>query len=390
MGFGFDPRLILAADKPTETLSDLLNSRSQRQVQGATLADLAQKQQRAATLADLYRQNANAPDALPAALMGAGFGQEAYGAQDQAAQLQGQAAQRAKIIADIRAAELKQMGDAFYGVKDQAGWEAALQQAPEHYRPIIPQQFDPAIAQRFANMAIPAEKRAGLEATATEAEKRRAFETEQKELDRKNRTTNAGILAGQKAAEQDSKAATASRKNYLEGYELGPDSEPEEKEMTAIRKAQANARTITQTVAEMQGLYKKYGNATLPGPVRAKMEALSTDLMMAAKGPEMYALGVIAGPDEKLLNRVVANPTTAESTILDFVGDDQSMARLGAFRGQVLRRFDNSARSLGFHPKATATTPAKAGTKTATAKLTPEQRQARIAEIEAELAEDGE
>jgi hypothetical protein len=140
-------------------------------------------------------------------------------------------------------------------------------------------------------------------------------------------------------------------KLFLEGYDLSPEAQPSPPEMTSIRKAQANANTMTGTIAELQQLYKQFGNSPLPGPVKAKMSALATDLMLAAKGPEMYQLGVIAGPDMEILGKIVTDPTSANATALDFIGDDQSMARLTALAGQVKRRFGNSARSLGFKQK---------------------------------------
>lgn len=167
MAFGFDASIILGANKtdPTSgvrTLADLAMQRQQVQQSQATLADLLQRQQRAATLESIYRQNAGSPDALPHALMRGGYGQEAYGAQDQASQLRTQAAQQAKLVREIQDAQRKQLGELFYGVKDQSGWDGALQQVPEMYRGMIPPTFDAKVAQRLSDLAIPAEKRADL------------------------------------------------------------------------------------------------------------------------------------------------------------------------------------------------------------------------------------
>jgi hypothetical protein len=58
MPFGFDPSLIFSTARPEESLTDILNSRSQRQVQQANLTDMLFKQRQQQTLAALIQQNA--------------------------------------------------------------------------------------------------------------------------------------------------------------------------------------------------------------------------------------------------------------------------------------------------------------------------------------------
>lgn len=173
MAFGFDPSVILAGLRnqqpwdPVETFQTLGNLAAQRahqqqqqQMHQATLGYLLRKRAREQTLVELVRTHARAsPEARAQALMDAGFLDQARAEQDQAAQ-------SAKAFREGRAAEQKQVGEAFYGVKDQAGWDAALQQVPEHYRQMLPAQFDAAAAERLGNLAVPAEKRASIAATA--------------------------------------------------------------------------------------------------------------------------------------------------------------------------------------------------------------------------------
>lgn len=170
MSFGFDPSIILSgqtgaaeAKGLTDMLTSVQNAGMQRQVHQAQLADMMRKQQQEATLANIYRQHVEDQGGLPAALLGSGFGKQAFEAQDQAAQMGAQRAASAKAFREAQEAERKQVGEAFYGVKDQPGWDAALAQAPEHYRGLIGQQFDPAVAERLGNLAVPAEKRAAME-----------------------------------------------------------------------------------------------------------------------------------------------------------------------------------------------------------------------------------
>lgn len=170
MSFGFDPSIILSgqtgaaeAGGMTKMLTELQSAGMQRQVHEAQLADMLHKRQQEATLSGIYRQHVEDQAGLPNALLGGGFGKQAFEAQDQAAQMRALQATNAKAFREAQEAERKQTGEAFYGVKDQAGWDAALAAAPEHYRSVIGPRFDPDVAQRLGNLAIPAEKRAELE-----------------------------------------------------------------------------------------------------------------------------------------------------------------------------------------------------------------------------------
>lgn len=403
MGIGLDPNIILAGKQytgpdPHETARTM----AQLAESGLRQDGMRQEMAQGRSLADIYRQNAATPQNLGSSLMRGGFGKEALGVQNQQAEIGARAAATQKTKEQSEREALMFMIQPALDAKTQEdldGVHALWQRmgVPPEYAAQLPRDIEHAapIIKQYRAMAIPADKQASLDATSSEAQKKRTFDAEQKDLDRKNHTTNASIMARQKAGDAEEKKAAGNRKRYLEGFDISPDAEPSDVEMKDIRKAQANARTMTQTIDEISGIYKKFGNSPLPGPVKARMSSLSTDLIMAAKSPEMYQLGVIAGPDMELLNRVAADPTTKESTILDFVGDDQSMARLGAFRGQIDRRFGNSARSLGFMPRAKGaqSRPSGAASKPVASKpgaMSPEQRRARIAEIEAELAaEDG-
>jgi hypothetical protein len=168
------------------------------------------------------------------------------------------------------------------------------------------------------------------------------------------RAADAAQRQAEEAAKSAAKSAENQRKAYLEGYDLTPEAQPSDKEAADIRKAQAGARTMAQTIGEIENLYKQYGTEVLPGEARAKMAALTTDLMMSMKGPEMYGLGVITGPDLSLLQQVVPDPTNAQASVLDFLGGGQTLPKLSTLRNQVSSRFESSARSLGYRPKAAA------------------------------------
>lgn len=183
------------------------------------------------------------------------------------------------------------------------------------------------------------------------------------------RTQRAEATARVKAAKEDVKRNDAARAYYLEGYELSPEAKPTNKETESIRKAQAGTRTIQQTVGEIEALFKTYGTEALPTAARARMSSLTTDLLMSMKGDAMYQLGVLSGPDLEILQRVAPDPTTSKANVLDFLGGDQTLVKLQTLSSQVGRRFENSARSLGYRRAGTPTTattqsaaPARGGT----------------------------
>lgn len=397
MAFGFDPSIILSATRTQEptpnetlrTLADLAGQRQHMRQSQATLADLAQTRQREASLADIYRQGAADPVALPSLLMRGGFGAQAFQAQDQASQLRAQEAERLRRLADIQASERKQIGELFADVQDQAGWDMVFPFVPEAYRPHIGKEYDAKKAKGLKMLGIPPEQREKLAqrdeelaARTAEGAARRQAAAERDRAAAARRDAAAAAKADAAAAKDAKKGGEKTAKAYLEGFELSPEAQPSNKEVESLRAAQATINTMKQTIGKIRGLYQKYGNSPLPGPAKAQMSALTTDLMLRAKSDAVYALGVIAGPDLDLLTQLAPNVTSREATLLDFVGDDQSMARITTLGEQLDRGFANSARARGFRPKGKAA--AKAAPAKAAGGLSAEEAR-ELAELEAEL-----
>lgn len=373
MAFNLDPRIIMAgmqqgpsAVDTMRSLSDLVQGRERHQ---ASLASLLHQQQQEQMMAPLRMESERA--------------------------LAGQRA----ASAQASAAELKELGmkllrNQAAAVKSPEQYARFVSQLPQEALPVLGlgAEYDPGALEMFVGAGIPAAEQVKASVLASEAKTKREWEAEQKRLDRENRTRNAGIIAGDKRAAREDKVEETKAKAYLEGYELAPDARPGDKELSDIRGVQANTWTIKDTVAELKRLYQTHGNSPLPGPVKARMSQLATDLKMAAKGPEMYALGVIAGPDEKILDRVISDPTSANATLFDFLGDDQSLAKLEGFASQTERRFKNKARSLGFRAKGgtqAAPAPTRSGPTRPTKKLSAQEIRRQLDEIDAELAAGG-
>jgi hypothetical protein len=179
MSFGFDPSIILAASKASEgTFGDTLQQlasikaqQAQQQHAQATLGELLRKQQQEQTLADIVRSNADTPQNLPLAYRRGGFGAQADAAEDQRTQMASQEALRGKLFRENQEAHRKHVGELFYGANTAEKYAAARQELASNPDPMlaiyaakIPEAFDPAVAERLGNLAVPAEKRATIKA----------------------------------------------------------------------------------------------------------------------------------------------------------------------------------------------------------------------------------
>lgn len=167
------------------------------------------------------------------------------------------------------------------------------------------------------------------------------------------------FTAAQTEKKETREDTRASQERFLEGYNLDPEKRPTSKEVQDLRSAQTSTHVIDKTISEIEGLYKQYGTEVLPSAAKARLKSLITDLKLAMKGPEQFALGVLAGPDMELIDKVVPDPTTPRATVMHYLGgSDQTMPQLSALRGQVKRRFAEAAAARGFRPNAAAA-PAK-------------------------------
>lgn len=288
----FDPRIILAHQQYTgpdphetmRTLSQLALQRTQQQHHQTTLAGLLEQRQQEQALRGIYAQNAQSPQALPSALMAGGFGKESLAVGDQFAETDKRRADMAKAIAEYQAQEQKRVGEAFYGVKDQGSWSAARSIVPEQFRHMIPETFDGSMAQRLANLAVPAERRAQFDATAANADSERTFRAGENEKDRRNRTTNASILAGQKDAANQADDTTGLRKEINSN------------------KAVAKYRVASAELESLRELAKGKEGANDMALVFAFMKAMDPESVV--REAEYAAAAATGSPDQRMMGLV--------------------------------------------------------------------------------------
>lgn len=150
---------------------------------------------------------------------------------------------------------------------------------------------------------------------------------------------------------QQEKADKEQAKYFVDGWSLSPDARPSDKETADFRQATAQFGSMKESVEALRALYRQYGTEALPTEARARMGAIARDLQLAAKSPSAYALGVLTGPDLALLEELVPNPASAKANALDFIGSDQTLAKLEQFLTQGESRLRNTARSMGYRQK---------------------------------------
>jgi hypothetical protein len=132
------------------------------------------------------------------------------------------------------------------------------------------------------------------------------------------------------------------------------------------RTLMAGARTMLDLLGPIKADIKQFGSAHWPTERKAKLQGELTNLWLTAKGPSLYELGVIAGPDMMLLERAVGDPTGLESLIS---GGSQTLARLDAMERTIRLKAGNfvKAQNNALPPEAP---------KTPGGALTPKQTQA--------------
>jgi hypothetical protein len=311
MAFGFDSSIMLGATRTQEptpnetlrTLADLAQARAQQQHSQASLADLVRSSQQEEALRRVYQQNAGSPEAIPGALLRGGHGDAAL-----------------------------------RWLTEQATAEARKRQG-------MPQQLSPAEEQ--ARLA-----RAALEQAKADALKNGKGGKEMDPDVRDNLRARTDSI--RKKTKGSGASAGPNPLLKLDGYDLGDGFSLKPEVAEKLREAQGQTNQMTRNVDELMGLYKQYGNKVLPGPARARMEAVARNLQLMAKGKTMYELGVIAGPDMDLLNSVVPVPGSKTATIADwFSGDSggdasETMERLRVMREQLGQKFELAAKSRGY------------------------------------------
>jgi hypothetical protein len=131
------------------------------------------------------------------------------------------------------------------------------------------------------------------------------------------------------------------------GYERTGEVLPKVEEASTLRKATAQSERLVNNLKQLKDLVNKNGSFEYFGEDAETMRNLSREIQLTMKGPEMYNLGVLSGPDLRLLEQLTSDPS--------------SMSSLFTKKGTRLQQIDNqinavqsklaaSAKSMGYKP----------------------------------------
>lgn len=133
-------------------------------------------------------------------------------------------------------------------------------------------------------------------------------------------------------------------------FELTGEVKPSKVEAAKMRDALGSTRTLKGSVERLKKLVGDYGIETMPGEAKSQILSELRDLQLNMKGPAMYQLGVIAGPDMDLLNAVTGNPT--EATVNNMLtGGGGELKRLIAIGDRANAKMQAEAAARGYRPK---------------------------------------
>lgn len=151
------------------------------------------------------------------------------------------------------------------------------------------------------------------------------------------------------AREERAKAGATYGGKYFKLRGDVPPGSLDEVELRKVREASGEVADLAAAADEVKAIYQRTGGV-LTGPDAARMRSLITDMQLTAKGPSVYQLGVLAGPDMAILDTMLANPAKLDS-VLKNAGDLRDfVAEIDTFKRRVLERTASKADALGFDP----------------------------------------
>lgn len=97
------------------------------------------------------------------------------------------------------------------------------------------------------------------------------------------------------------------------------------------------ARNIADVEASLntyEGLLNQYGAEVIPGEGQLQLDAAYIDMLMGLK--DLYELGALTGPDQQMIERVLADPTSAKAKATEIVSGRKSLVnQLGLVRDKL-------------------------------------------------------
>lgn len=177
------------------------------------------------------------------------------------------------------------------------------------------------------------------------------FTATQNDLNRQTTLSAAGVAA---ATGQQKEARDEARK--LESL-AGPAGSvpklgrrPTEKDSTDFGAAWALLSRVQTNTKRLADLYAAHGPARLAADpaLRGEAESLVAQLQLDAKGPAMFQLGVLAGPDVAYLQRFIPEAASAGEALASLIGQATAGSRLEEALAATKRLFGSAKEQYGF------------------------------------------
>jgi hypothetical protein len=140
-------------------------------------------------------------------------------------------------------------------------------------------------------------------------------------------------------------------KNYSKvgGWQLAEDATPTMQDSKLFKEGASETRVLMGSLNRLQELVDDHGTEAY-GKNAREMEKLIRDIQLQAKGPAMYQLGVLTGPDMGLLEQIVDADPTSFTANLNPLGAARAKDSLQSLRDLVNRNIEAKAVTYGFQP----------------------------------------
>lgn len=152
----------------------------------------------------------------------------------------------------------------------------------------------------------------------------------------------------ERGAKADEKRNDKELQLAVPGYERTGEVLPKVEEAQKFRDATAEADQLVSKLDRLKTLVTNNGSFELGGEAGQEMQSLATEIQLLSKGPNMYALGVLTGPDLKLLERITADPGSVGSF---FTRDGTRQTQIDSQIKSLQDRLRSKSQSLGYRPK---------------------------------------
>lgn len=120
---------------------------------------------------------------------------------------------------------------------------------------------------------------------------------------------------------------------------------PTKAEAEKLRGVMGQAKDFSAGLKEYRDLVEKNGSFEAFGEDAQRMKVLATDLQLKAKNPAFYELGVLSGPDLKMIEKLIGNPDSLSSM---FTRDKTALAGLDQLAERVGSKVASDANARGY------------------------------------------